>query len=842
MKELPIDSLRAEISDALRGGLRRLVVAAPTGSGKSTRLPVMLSDCLGGRILVLQPRRVAARMLAKSVASIFGMGDAVGWHIRFDKHYDENSKIVFITEGILARMLLANPSLDGVSAIVFDEFHERNIYADISLALALKTQETLRPDIALVVCSASMDSDAIAKYFGDNSKVFLCGTRLFPIDIEYSSPKAQTEKVWEHAAREFDRLARQEHDGSFLIFMAGAYEISRTVSKILENPRSKDFDVFALHGDLPPERQDKILANTGRRKIIVSTNVAETSLTIEGVRIVIDSGLARVARFDAIRGVNTLLCERVSLANAAQRAGRAGRTSAGRVVRLWRQSDEIYFEPYAHSEISRLDLSQILLWLLASKVSFDDLKMFEQPPTQSLIRAVETLKNLGATNALGEVTQLGLDMARFPTEPRYAKLLVDGARRNCLSKISLIAALTDVGRVKLPLDDAFAEAERDALAVDAVSEPEEIVELCFAARKNSFAENFCRRLGLHAANIRKAFSIASDLERLARGCVDTSHPKDNSADIIKCIVGAFSDKIGVRLNKGTLACRFNNSRRGEISKESRAFACDVFCALEMQERNVAGGVSILASMIVPVSREILSELFPNDFSEQFETKFDSIQKRVIALRAVKFRDLILEESQSGTPNLDIAAKILLDEINAGNIQLKNFDDSAHAFIERVNFVAAVCPETGITPIDDSALSEIFAQMCFGMTSCSEVKNADVYAALRDWLSQEQLGLLKYLAPKTVEFPNRKRPCVIQYNASMKRATISSYFRDFFEFDIKKVRICDGKVKPTCELLAPSGRPVQTTQNLDEFWTTSWATVKKELKARYPKHFRPTDSR
>ncbi len=841
MKELPIDSLRTEIVDALNQGLRRLVVAAPTGSGKSTRLPVMLSDSLGGRILVLQPRRVAARMLAKSVTSIFGIKD-VGWHVRFDKHYDENSKIVFLTEGILARMLLANPSLDGVSAIIFDEFHERNIYADISLALALKTQETLRPDLALAVCSASMDSDAIAAYFGENSKVFSCGTRLFPIDIEYSPPKLQSEKVWEHAAREFDKLAREEREGSFLIFMAGAYEIAKTVSKILENPRSKEFDVFSLYGDLPPDRQDKILANTGRRKIIVSTNVAETSLTIEGVRIVVDSGLARVARFDAARGVNTLLCERVSLANAAQRAGRAGRTSAGRVVRLWRKSDEIYFEPYAASEISRLDLSQILLWLLSAGVSFDNLKMFETPPTQSLIRAVETLKNLGATNSSGEVTQLGLDMARFPTEPRYAKLLVDGARRNCLSTISLIAALTDVGRVKLPLDDAFAEAERDALAGDTESEPEEIVSLCFAARENSFAENFCRRLGLHVANIRKAFSVAADLERLARWRVDSSREKGDSGDIVKCIVGAFSDKIGVRLNKGTLACRFVGGRRGEIAKESRAFARDVFCALEMQERNVAGGVSILASMIVPVSRDILKELFPDDFSEQIETKFDATQKRVVATRAVKFRDLILEESQSGSPDLDEAAKILLEEINAGRLQLKNFDDSARDFIERVNFVAAVCPETGITPIDDVALSEIFSQMCFGMTSYSEVKNADVHSALRDWLSAEQLGLLKYLAPKTVEFPNRKRPSVIRYNAATRRATISSYFRDFFDFDTKKVRICDGKIAPTCELLAPSGRPVQTTQNLDEFWTTSWAAVKKELKARYPKHFKPTDSR
>ena len=840
MANLPIDSLKHDIFTAKDGGAKRLVVAAPTGSGKSTRLPVMLAEKCAGAVLVLQPRRVAARMLAKSVSSIFGLGDAVGWHVRFDKHYDENSKIVFLTEGILARMLLSNPRLDGVSAIVFDEFHERNIYADISLALALRSQEKYRPDMVLAVCSASMDSSAIADYLGD-ARIFECGSRLYPIDVEYSPPKMQGAKVWELAAAEFERLARAENDGSFLIFMPGAYEIGKTVSLILESPRSKGFDVFALHGDLPPAQQDKILSDNGRRKVIVSTNVAETSLTIEGVRFVIDSGLARVARYDAARGVNTLLCERVSLASATQRAGRAGRTSAGRVVKLWRQSDEQYFEKFTPSEISRLDLSQILLWLSASSVSFGDLRLFEDPPVDSLIRAVETLKNLGATNGRGEITKLGRDMASFPTEPRYAKLLIDGARRNCLEKISLIAALTDVGRIKLPLDDAFAESERDALVGDVKSEPEEIARLCEIARDNSFADSFCRRIGIHSANARKTFVIARDLERLAHRYVSKTEGKAPVGDeIAACILGAFSDKVGVRLNKGTLACRFTAGRRGEIRKESRPYATDIFAALEMKEQNIAGGVSILASMIVPIPPELLARHFPDDFSETVETKFDAVHKRVVSSTSVKFRDLILSESSSGNVDCNAAARILHAEIMSGRLPLKNMDESAEAFIERVNFVAAVCPESGIAPIDEAAKSEILLQMCCGMTSYAEVKNADVHAALRDWLSAEQLGLLKYLAPKTVDFPKRKRPCVIRYDAASKRATISSFFKDFYDFDSKKIKICDGKILPTFELLAPSGRPVQTTQNLDEFWTTSWISIKKELKARYPKHFKPTD--
>ena len=623
MERLPIDSLRDGISAAIDGGERLLVVSAPTGSGKSTRLPVMLSEKLGGRILVLQPRRVAARMLAKSVSSIFGMGDAVGWHVRFDRHYGDDTKIVFLTEGILARMILADPTLDGVSAIVFDEFHERNLYADISLALAMRTREILRPDLLLAVCSASMDSDSIAEYLGGARK-FECGSRLYPVDIEYAPPPRDC-KIWDAAAREFDRLAREEPEGNFLVFMAGAYEIGKTVSKILECPRAKGFEVCALHGELPPEKQDAVLADNGMRKVIVATNIAETSLTISGVRFVIDSGLARVARFDPARGVNTLLCERISLASATQRAGRAGRTCAGRVVRLWRKSEEEYFERYTPSEISRLDLSQIMLWLRASGVSFDDLKLFEPPPTDSLIRAVETLKNLGATDSRGNITRLGRDMAAFPTEPRYAKLLIDGARRGCLDTVSLIAALTDVGRVKLPLDDAFAEAERDSLTGGAQSEPEEIARLCLLARENSFSEQYCRRLG-------------------ARFVPRDGGKSDDADGIAKCILGAFSDMVGVRLNKGTLACRFGGGRRGEIRRESRAYASDVFAALEMRETNVAGGVSIMASMIVPLSRELLAEIFPDDFSESVETKFDQIHKRAVSSSSVKFRDLVLGES------------------------------------------------------------------------------------------------------------------------------------------------------------------------------------------------------
>lgn len=839
----PVFEMEKGLYAAADAGKRRFVVSAPTGSGKSTGLPVMLLRKFGGRVLVLQPRRVAARMLARSVGALFGMRDDVGWHVRFEKRYGENSKIVFLTEGILARMLLSDPSLPGVSAVVFDEFHERNIYADISLALALRAQRESRPDLAIAVCSASMDSSALFDYLGGDGEcaAFSCGSRMFALDISYAPPRSRESAVWDCAREQFERLARSSDSGNFLIFMPGAYEISRTVGCILRSPAAKGFDVLALHGDLPPGEQDKVLAPGPRRKVIVSTNVAETSLTIEGVRFVIDSGLARVARYDPARGVNTLLVERVSLASAAQRAGRAGRTAPGTVVRLWRESDETSFERFTASEISRLDLSQIVLWLKASGMSADGVGLFEPPPAESLARAMRTLSNLGALDARGRITPLGRKMAAFPAQPRYARMLIEAMRRGCLREAALIASLSDCGRIKLPIENAFASAARDELVGDASSEPGEIARLCELARENSFDEKFCRDLGIHSANARKACRAASDLERLAlRACRGEEPAREPEPDAAaKCVLCAFSEHVGARLNRGTLACALAAGAKGEICRESRAYADDLFVALDLQERRGgAQGVSIMASMITPVKAEHLREMFPGEFSSETSVRFDERQKRVTSSELVKFRDFVISESSGGEPPKDEAARILVEKIFENPAVLKSFDASAKAFVERVNFVAAVCPESGISPIDAAALREIFLQMCWGSYSLSQVKNLDAHSALRDWLSPGQQAFLKYAAPKSVEISPRRCPAEIRYDAAARRAVISASFKDLFSFNAKSVSICGGKVLPTFEILAPNGRPVQTTSNLEEFWKTSWAEVRKELKARYPKHFKP----
>jgi ATP-dependent helicase HrpB len=378
-RELPIYELENTLVASLRAQ-GRLIVQAPTGSGKSTQIPQMLlrHGLLGdrGEVVVLQPRRLATRMLAKRVAEEMDspLGDVVGYQIRLESRVSERTRIRFVTEGILLRQMSFDASLRGVSAIVFDEFHERHLYGDISLARALQIQQSTRPDLKIIVMSATLDAGVLRTYLAP-CEVLVSQGRSFPVRIEFL-PKAvdfEREPVWDVAARECARVA-EATSGDFLVFMPGAYEISRTVQAIQGARELRDFVVFPLHGELPPEQQDRAVSRYEARKIIVSTNVAETSLTIDGVTTVIDGGLARVARYDPHRGINTLLIEKVSVASADQRAGRAGRTAPGVCVRLWTEREHAQRPLQELPEVRRLDLSEVVLTLKASGI--DDVANF----------------------------------------------------------------------------------------------------------------------------------------------------------------------------------------------------------------------------------------------------------------------------------------------------------------------------------------------------------------------------------------------------------------------------------------------------------------------------------
>src|SRR5205085_2418864 len=400
-RDLPIYELEKSILAELKSR-SRIIIQAPTGSGKSTQIPQILLDhgLLGdGQVVILQPRRLAARLLAARVASERNsrLGNEVGYQIRFENVTSSRTRIRFVTEGVLLRQLIQDPGLRGVSAILFDEFHERHLYGDITLARALQLQSTSRADLKLVVMSATLDAGALQKYLEPCATLASEG-RTHAVEIEFLSKPARADDypIWDLAADELERIAPRS-EGDALIFMPGKYEINRTMAAIRASRVSDRFVVLPLHGELPPAEQDAALAHYQKRRAIVATNVAETSLTIDGVRVVLDSGLARIARFDPRRGINTLLVEKISRASADQRAGRAGRTAPGRCLRLWTEREHLERAAQELPEVKRLDLAEVVLTLKASGV--DNIAAFrwlEPPEPQALSRAEQLLVDLGA--------------------------------------------------------------------------------------------------------------------------------------------------------------------------------------------------------------------------------------------------------------------------------------------------------------------------------------------------------------------------------------------------------------------------------------------------------------
>ncbi|MEE8304037.1 MAG: helicase-related protein, partial [Candidatus Tectomicrobia bacterium] len=551
-QELPIYDIADELAETMARE-SRLVLTAPTGSGKSTQVPQILLDrgLLGtGEVVVLQPRRLAARLLAARVAEERDtpLGAEVGYQVRFDRRLSDTTRIRYVTEGILLRQLLSSPNLDEVSAILFDEFHERHVYGDITLARARMLQETTRPDLKLIVMSATLDTDLVRGYLGDCPVLSAAG-RAYPVDVTYLprplDPRRQPS--WDTAANTFEQLVKSGMDGDVLIFMPGAYEIRRTIDAIGDLTCSRGWALLPLYGELPPAEQDRAVRPTDQRKVVVATNVAETSITIDGIGAVIDSGLARVARFDPHRGINTLLIENISQASADQRTGRAGRTAPGHCIRLWTEQEHHGRARHDVPEIRRIDLAEIFLILKAHGIT--DAHAFawlEIPEETSMARAEQLLRDLGAADSYtGQITELGQRMVSFPVHPRYARMLMAGHVYGCTREAALIAALTQdrdllIRRPPKPVR----EAREDLLGDRADSDFFILMRAWHYAQQNGFRLDACRRLGIHARAARQVTPLLQQFLRVAeaQGLAINDHGADPEA-VRKCVLTAFIDQL-----------------------------------------------------------------------------------------------------------------------------------------------------------------------------------------------------------------------------------------------------------------------------------------------------------
>ena len=877
-ERLPIYEIEREIIARLQSD-RRLILSAPTGSGKSTQVPQMLlkHGLLGhGQVVVLQPRRLAARLLAKRVASELGvkLGDEVGYQIRFENVTSARTKIRFVTEGVLLRQMIDDPQLRGVSAILFDEFHERHLYGDITLAQALDQQEKHRPDLLLAVMSATLNVGELEKYLSTKSEIgnrkseINCSVlssegRTFPVEVEYLPRRlgAGAPPVWEIAAEEFSRYVNGGGEGDVLVFMPGGFEISQTIEAIRHTSEAKGFIVLPLHGELQPKDQDAAVARYQQRKVVVATNVAETSITIDGVRLVIDSGLARIARYDSNRGINTLLIEKISQANADQRTGRAGRTAPGTCIRLWSRPEHDERAPHEMPEIRRLDLSEVVLTLKASGV--EDLRKFrwlEKPDEISLTHAEELLEDLGALKVVAQasrlcdsgvadkleahrrdacataITAIGRKLLAFPLHPRYARMLLAAQEYGCAHQACLVAALTQ-GR-DLLIRNAGKDVEtarEDLLGEKASSDFWILMRAWSFAFNNQFRMDACRKLGIHAVTAKQVGPLFDQFLRIAKDeGLDTRPNEVKDEALQKCILIGFSDRVARRMDQGTLRCELVHGRRGVLARESKVQHSPLFVAAEIRE--IEGRdreVNTILSLATAIEADWLRELFPDDIKSDLHVQFDAQQKRVLAAELLRFRDLALAAKRIDPPPAEAAARLLADEILAGRLLLPNWDHSVEQWLARLSLLCKECADLQLPAITDDDKKSIIEQLCHGAVSYKDIKEREVKPIVMSWLSQAQRDLLDKHAPERLTLPNGRTPKV-NYEPG-RPPFISLRIQELYDVN-QTPKVALGRVPVTVHILTPGMKPIQVTQDLANFWREHYQKIKSELARKYPKHF------
>jgi ATP-dependent RNA helicase HrpB len=842
---LPIYEIETDIVRALRQS-PRLVLQAPTGSGKSTQVPQMLlkHGLLGnGQVVILQPRRLAARLLASRVAHEMNveLGQEVGYQVRFESATSAATRIKFETEGILLRQMIQDPDLRGIQALIFDEFHERHLYGDITLARALDVQESRRPDLLILVMSATLDAGALEKYL-QPCVVLRSEGRMYPVAVEYLSRRlgSNPPPVWDLAADAFS-ASQKSNAGDVLVFMPGGYEINRTIDAIRQRPESRGYLLLPLHGELAPRDQDAAVARYDQPKVVVATNVAETSITIDGVRTVIDSGLARIPRYDSNRGINTLLIEKTSRASAEQRTGRAGRTAPGRCLRLWSEPEHAERSAQELPEIKRLDLSEVVLTLKAAGV--EDLRKFrwlEAPSEAALAHAEELLLDLGALiskDGATSITALGRRMLAFPVHPRYSRMLLAAEEYECVYQACLLAALTQ-GRdllVRKPERDALA-AREDLLADkrDQTSDFWVLMRAWDYAAQNQFRLDALRKVGIHAVSSRQVGPLHEQFLRIAKEQGLDVRSRDVARDALrKCILIGFSDRVARRIDEGSPRCELVHGRRGTLTRDSVVTESRLLVAAEVQELGgKQGEVNTILSLATAVEPQWLFDIFPDDIDKDMRVAFDSVTKRVQADDIVRFRDLIVSSKKLEQPPADAAARVLAEEVVSGHLSLPNWDHSVEQWILRLNLLAQWCPDLQLPRIEEEDRRHIIEQLCLGAVSHKDIKDREVKPVVRSWISAAQRELLDKYAPERISLSNGKTPKVT-YEANSP-PFISLRIQELFGVT-ETPRIAMARVPLSVHILAPSMRPVQVTRDLANFWREHYPRIKSELQRKYPKH-------
>ena len=837
---LPIDEHLPRITAAVRerGGL---VLVAEPGAGKTTRVPAALMDAglaRDGEIVVVQPRRLAARMAAARVAEERGerLGGRIGYTVRFEDRSSRQTRVRFVTEGILVRRLIDEPELPGVALVVLDEFHERSLAADLSLALSRRLARGTRSDLQLVVMSATLDADPVATFL--ECEAMHVPGRTHPVEIEHLD-KPDDRRLEDQIAAAVRRLAVRGLDGDVLVFLPGAGEIRRARDACAAIAGAHGIDVVALHGDLPAKEQDRAVRRGERPKIILSTNVAETSITIESVVAVIDSGLARVARHSPWTGLPTLELAKVSRASAAQRAGRAGRTRPGVCIRLYTKHDHDTRPAHDVPEIARADLAETSLLLRAQGEDPGTFPFFERPPRSALDAADALLARLGALDAAGRPTELGGTLLSLPTHPRLGRVLVEAARRGDPARAAAAAALLGEREIRLGARTRFGDG-RAGIEESGPSDVLARLEAFEAVERDGLSEGRMRAHDLDPNAVRAVARARDQLERALPRAVGVSggtvpFETDEDEAVLVAVLTGFPDRVGKRRATGGEDVVFAGSGAGKLAPTSVVREAELMVAVEVDDRARGATIIRTASAIEP---EWLLELYPDRIAEVDELRFDPKQERVERIRALAYDGLALDESRSAAEPSEDASRVLAEAALAKGPARFCDAGELERLVRRARFASA--HDDTVEPISDDTLRAALLAMCEGATGFADLERSSLLDYLRADLGPAAIAKLDRLAPDAAHIPGRPRGVPIQYELD-RPPWIESRLQDFFGL-AEGPTVAAGRVPLVLHFLAPNMRAVQVTTDLAGFWDRHYPTLRKELMRRYPKHHWPEDPR
>jgi ATP-dependent helicase HrpB len=905
MQSLPVDGSIPEVIAALRGS-RSVVLVAPPGAGKTTRVPpaILASGLLPNEhpnVVMLQPRRVAARASAQRIAEENGweLGAEVGYHVRFERRIGPATRLRVLTEGILTRQLLDDPFLDGIGAVILDEFHERSIHTDLCAALLREVRQTVRDDLMLIVMSATLDAGPVARFLGDCPIVRSEG-RAFPVEVRHAgwsqdaiadqAADAVRDVLEEVAAgngfpfpspgipgegqgeglllqrktggrvldtphpdplpeyREREKRAggvNLDDPGDVLVFLPGVEEIRRTMGRLEALARERDLLLLPLHGSLPPEDQLRALRPAARRKVILATNVAETSLTIDGVRTVIDSGYARVAGYDPQRGLDRLDLRRISKASAAQRTGRAGRTGPGRCIRLWSAAEERTMADFQDPEIRRVDLCGTVLLLHAwGKPDPRTFGWYEPPPEASLAAAERLLAMLGALSAEsnGQMTPLGNRLMAFPAHPRLARLLLAaGEARRLEEGAALAALLSEKDIAWVDRGAAGGVADRSARTQ---GPSDLLIRLDMLARAESvgFAA-YLREEGIDPAAARQAAKSRDDLLRIARRSYDGGRPQcrepgeDVETLLLKLALLAYPDRVCRRRASDPVAAVMVGGQGIRLAAESVVRQPEFFLALDARQDERSAKREAFVRVASGIEAEWLEELFPQEIRRERAAVFDEARGRVVGRGQTWYRDLLVREDDNAAVDPLKAAEVLGAAVRpmAGDWFAR--DEAGRNFLARVALLRQHMPEHSWPAFDATELGEVLAEACAGKRGLDELRRVPLATALASRLPYPLDRLLEQHAPESLVVPSGSR-IGLDYSAG-PAPVLAVRLQEVFGWT-DTPRVANGRVPVLLHLLGPNYRPVQITNDLRSFWSTTYFQVRKDLRIRYPKHAWPED--